>query len=278
MNDLIREYYKPKAFFQNNVAYLKHKDIFEECLNFFNESELLKESISGLKIDDDKNMADIQVACGLIFSRCQQFLISLLRLCNEGNLEDAAVLLRALFEHYVQMKYIIQNDYGTLFLNFRWVSHKRYIDAFEMHNSESDLIGTENYNLIKERIIEKYEIIKNDYKTKRGKLQDHWYKGNMSILADSIGSGTVYNFLKHFASPFVHCDISGMTRFISGDEDRTIFDNSPTTESLDIVLNMTKIFFGKVATELAGIYGVETPKIFRIYLKSQNNMDSETSK
>ena len=59
MNDLIREYYKPKAFFQNNVAYLKHKDIFEECLNFFNESELLKESISGLKIDDDKNMADI---------------------------------------------------------------------------------------------------------------------------------------------------------------------------------------------------------------------------
>ena len=145
MTDRKSEHCSPAKFFSINIAYHEHKEKFDSTLELLNESEILKGIVTGTKYSLDEKEANTQVACGLIFVRCQQLVISILRVCNEGNVEDAGILLRALFEHYIQMKHIKKENNGTLFLNFRWVSEKRYFDTYERNFPDDDLISRDEF-------------------------------------------------------------------------------------------------------------------------------------
>ncbi|OGC91693.1 MAG: hypothetical protein A2W25_06825 [candidate division Zixibacteria bacterium RBG_16_53_22] len=266
MTDRSREYHKSSNFFISNVAYHEHKAKFDYALELFNESEALKEIVSGVKISFEETEANTQVACGLIFVRCQQLTISILRLCNEGNVEDAGILVRALFEHYLQLKHIKKENNGTLFLNFRWISEKRYFDTYERNFPNSDLIISEEFRNFKVRYNTFFERIKKDYLDKNGKPRRHWYKGDLASIARDVNENITYDFIMQINSPFVHCDVSGMERFISGDDKGTIFECSPTTKSLDMILDFTSGFFGRIVTEWATAFKADIPDTFKKYL------------
>jgi hypothetical protein len=264
------DYYTSPNFFINNVAYQKQKDRFDYNLYLFNESENLKKKLSGLKISTDKQMADVQVACGLIFVRCQQLLISILRLCNEGNVEDAGILLRTLFENYIQMKFIIKNDSGSLFLGYNLIKRKRFIDLVEENDPKAEILKSDDYREFKVKLDKQFNEIKHDYMDRKGEIRQRWCKENLRDIAKDVGSEKIYLFITQTNSPYVHCDSSGMLRFMNGDENETVFDGSPTTEFLDMILDGTSEFFGKVATELAGIFKVDIPESLEKFLKKNN--------
>jgi hypothetical protein len=270
MAESIRESYTPIKFFTSNVAYHEFKEKFDSTLQLFYDSENLKEVVSGRKISLDDNEANTQVACALIFVRCQQLLISILRLCNEGNMEDAGILLRSLFEHYLQLKHLKRENNGTLFLNFRWVSEKRYFDTYERNYPDSDLIKSEEFKNYQVRYNALFEQVKNDYLDKKGKPRRHWYKGDLAAIAKDLNESITYDFIMQINSPFIHCDVSGMKRFISGDDKETIFDCSPTTKSLDMILDFTSGLFGRIVTEWATAFKADIPDAFKKYLRNNS--------
>jgi hypothetical protein len=266
MTEIITEFYTPVKFFTSNAAYHEFKEKFDSALQLLNESENLKIVVSKGKYSLDENEANTQVACGLIFVRCQQLMVSILRLCNEGNVEDGGILLRSLFEHYIQMKHIKKENNGTLFLNFRWVSEKRYFDTYERNFPNEGLINSEDYKNHKIKYNKEFEQIKKDYLNNKGKPRRQWYKGDLASIARGLKEKITYDFIMQINSPFVHCDVSGMERFISGDDKETIIECSPTTKSLDMILDFTSGFFGRIAVEWATAFKADIPDAFMKYL------------
>jgi hypothetical protein len=262
------DYYKPDNFFIKNIAYDKHKTKFDHVLALFNESEDLKEEISEKKI---KISTDEQNACSLIFERSQQLIISILRLSNEGNVEDSGILLRSLFENYVQMKYIIFKKLGREFMLYIGVAMKNYVDMLEDNFLDKDFIKSKEFGIYKEKIYANYNYVKNNFLTKKGKISDRWHKSNLRKLSADINEEKNYDFISKTYSAYVHCDIGGMENFMKIDNNVTVFDNSPSTEGIDIILNGASEFFGKIVVEWAALLCVsEFPDIFKKFIKKQN--------
>jgi hypothetical protein len=270
MNDINKEFYLPSKFFTSNQAYHTYKNKFDSVLLLFNESENLKDLISGSKISLDEIEADMQVSCGLIFVRSQQLIISILRLCNEGNAEDAEILVRVLFEHYIQMKYIKLKRNGALFLNYRWVAEKRYYDTLEKYIPNDRIFSNNEFKEFRNSLNTKYDQFKQDYINEKGKPRLHWYKGNLASIAKEVNENISYDMIMQISSRYIHCDISGMRRFISGDGEQTVFEASPTTKDLGRILDSTSDIYGRIAIEFAATYKIEIPEAFRKYLKKSD--------
>ena len=259
---MVVDYYKPENFFKSNFAYQSHKEFFNELLDLFNQSEEVKDHITGITIQNEE-----QTACSLIFIQSQKTVISILLLCNEGNRSDAGILLRSLYEYYVQCKFIKMEKQGILFLDYYWVGLKKIIDM-----SDNDLIhmkikGSREYDTFTEYVNERYESVKKKYLNKNGKIRDRWSKLNLRVMAEMVGEENSYDQVMKTFSPYVHCDVLGMIDMMIPGEKTTTFDNSPKIESIDLILRMSCEFFGRIVAELALIFDVPIPNYFKQFVK-----------
>lgn len=260
---MTNEYYSPHKFFINNAAYIKHQREFDYLLVLFNESEIVKQRISGLKMFSAE-----QKACSLIFLKSQHMAISILRLCNEGIAENAAILLRSLYENYIQMKFIIKSDLGRQFLNYRIAALKRYFDLYEKNFPASNLI-TPEYLSFKKKLDDKFETIKGDYVRDDGRIRERWSNIGIKGMAKAVDETLSYDYMMSIYSAFVHCDVTGMMHYVVESEDRITFDNSPTPNKVDEVLKLAGEYFGRIATEWMGIFNTEVPAAFLRFLKTK---------
>lgn len=259
---MILDYYKPENFFKQNTAYYKFKDSFDSLLNLFNESEELKDTITGMTIQNEE-----QTACSLIFAQSQETIISILLLCNEGNRSDAGILLRSLYEYYIQCKYIILNKQGIPFLNYIWVGFKKFQDMSDENIVQMNIRGSKEFERITQYINSQYENIKQEYLTKSGNIRNRWSKLSLRDMAKTIGEEKSYKQIMNTYSPYVHCDVVGMIDMMIPGEKNTGFDNSPKIEGIDSILKISYAFFGRIVTELALSYKIQIPKLLSQFIE-----------
>ena len=266
-------YYSPNKFYLSNMAYSKYRQSFDHNLMLFNKSEDFKDKIGKISLGNWE-----QIACGLIFLRCQEFMISILKLCNEGNLEDSRVLTRSLFEHYIHLKYIKKKKQGRKFIAFYWVGIKAFLDDYE-HKFPDGLIGSDEFNGFKNTVLRNYDDVKADYTFKgrkwlkwlyiflrRHNIRRNWSSVRLSIMAKKVKDKKIHDFVMRNYSANVHCDIFGMSRFVKEFGEKIIFDNSPKADNMDDILGLSAQFFGGVVANLAIIYDTDIPQEFLQYL------------
>jgi len=274
MNDTPSDHYTPEKFFFLNSAYKTFKKQFDSCLSLFRESENLKDEIT--KIGE---RSEDQIACSLIFLRSQQLIISILRLANEGNAEDARILTRSLFEHYIHLKYIIKKSQGRLFLRFYWIASKRFFDNYQKDSPKENLLRQEELRAAKNAIDDKYNRVKNDFIRKQGKgikrffrhfrkdvIRINWSPKKLSAMSKALGEKRIHDFVMKNYSSYVHCDVFNMFRFFKEIDGKFEFENSPRPENMGDILALSAAFFGGIAAHLALISEVHVPHPFSKYL------------
>jgi len=261
---MVLDYYKPEKFFKNNKPYSTHKALFDKMLDMYNRSEDLKDQITGKMIENDE-----QTACTGIFFKSQQTIISILILCNEGNRNDAGMLLRSLYENYIQNRYIIKHKKGLEFLNYLSPARKIYFNLDYTKELLQKSLNDEQYEKIENEINRRFEEVKSDYLTKNGKIRDKWSNVSLKDMAIDLDECRRHDFIMKTFSADVHCDIFGIKEMIISERTSTIFDNSPKVEGLDTILNLSHDFFGRIATELALLCKVGIPDIFRQFIKRE---------
>ncbi len=266
-------YYKPENFYDTkNIAYSEFKLEFDRALQIFIESDKLKEKIK-------KYFNNEQYASMLIFAASQNLFISILKLCNEGIADVAGILLRSLFEDYVQIKYIKKKKLGSLFINFLWISLKRELDRSEMHISNTQFVEGSAYQANKALINEQYIKYKDDYTKKNRKwnkvrtwfnpkeiIQYNWSGKNLLKMAKNVGERASYNTIMPFHSKFVHCDPYGLMGFLKGGGNSTIIENSASTEGIELTLNVSIEIYSRIAIEMASSFDMPIPDLFRQFI------------
>jgi hypothetical protein len=266
-------YYNSSKFFNNNSAYGGYKRQFDHNLMLFNESEEFKDILSKVSLENWE-----QIACSLIFLRSQEFMISILKLCNEGNLEDARIITRSLFEHYIHLKYIKKKKHGRKFIAFYWIGIKAFLDDYE-NKYPDNFTNTIEFKSFKDTALKNYEDIKINYAYRGHKLlkwinillrryniRRNWSSVRLSIMAKKVKDKKIHDFVMKNYSANVHCDIFGMSRFIKEFDEKIIFDNSPKSENMDDILGLSAEFFGGIVAHLAELYKTDIPIEFRQYL------------
>jgi len=255
------EYYTPQHFYIKNAAYIRYQREFDDLLELFNESEKVKYKISGLKIFTAE-----QKACSLIFLKSQHLVISILKLCNEGIAENAGILLRSLYENYIQAKFILNFDLGEQFLNYRIAARKKYMDLYEKQFPASNLI-TPEYKSFKKNLDDRFEKIKQDYLYNDGEIRERWNSLGIKGMAKKLNETLSYDYIMSVYSAYVHCDVTGMLHYIVESEDHITFDNSPTPDKVDEILKLTNEFSGRIVTEWIATFPIEMPSFFKKFLK-----------
>jgi hypothetical protein len=259
-------HYNADKFFNSNAAYHKHKMHFDSCLELFRFSEDSKEELSRHKIFTAE-----QRACALIFVRSQSLLISMLKLCNEGNLEDSGILLRSLFELYVDMKYIIKTKSGRRFLNFDIIY--RYIVFTESmrRDPNNPKMKTFEFCDYMKNLTGEFNKIKDEYISKKGKLSFYWSKHDLSRKSNLVGEDISYEYLIRKYSAVAHCNAFGMRRLFKEDENGFEFYSGPTLEGLDEILFHCENLYGRILTELFGVLEAPVPENLKKYIKTSDN-------
>jgi len=260
---LVNEYYTPQKFFINNEVYIKFSRDFNNMLELFSESEKVKDKISGLKMFTAE-----QKACSLIFLKSQHIVISILKLCNEGIAENAGILLRSMYENYIQVKFILEFKLGDQFLNYRIAAIKKYMDSYMKKFPDSNLITAE-YLTFKKKLDDSFEKIKHDYLNKNGEIRERWNSLGIKGMAKKLNEAISYDYIMSIYSAFVHCDVLGMQHYIIEREDNITFDNSPTQDKVDEILKLAYEFFGRIATEWMATFKIEIPTSFTKFLRSK---------
>lgn len=277
-NNKTHPYYMVENFYDtNNVAYAEHKREFDYALQGFVESEKLKEQIK-------KYYNNEQYSSMLIFAAAQNLYISILKLCNEGLADVAGILLRSLFEDYIQVKYINKNKLGSLFINYLWISMKHEIDNAEKRIPESEIMNSQTYQANRALIYDKYDKYKCDY-TKyfrkwykisswfkpRKRLQFNWSGKSLFKMAKDVGERASYNTIVPFHSKHVHCDPHGLVGFLKGDEDSITIENSASKEGIDLILKVSTEIFSKIGVEMAMSFSMSMPDYFNKFIKVETN-------
>ena len=259
------DYYSPANFFRNNEAYSKFSPLFDLNLTLFNESEKLKDKISGLKI-----ITWEQDAASLIFLNCQNLVISILSVCNEGVKETGLILLRSLFEKFIHIKYIIKYELGRQFLLYSIIAKKRFYDLYEENFPDNESLFSSEYREFRDKLNGFHVKIQNMYSNNKGRIRYRWCAKTTRRMAIDLGERLSYDYIFQIYSGYVHCDPSSMEGYISEKPGNTIFDNSPKTDGIDEILHLTEESFGRIVAEWAGTFHVEVPETFSKYIRSKN--------
>jgi Family of unknown function (DUF5677) len=153
-------------------------------------------------------------ALGRLASRIENTWRTIFALCRHGGDHrweiDAATLLRASFEAYLQIAYILSNrddaerraqDYLDFAHIDRWRGHKL---LQKMNNQTAQLIieigGVEG----EERLERNYDNHKSTFLNKNCKIRDKWYPGSLYDLSEEVDCKDEYRFFVSHYNGAVH--------------------------------------------------------------------------
>ena len=133
--------------------------------------------------------------------------LAISKLINQGFVEDANILLRAMFEILVTTLFIKQNPEkrAIKYLEFSHIEKYRLIKVLPHPNSYLEYDA------------KRIEEIKRDYfrVEKNYKNKSSWSQHNIREMAQKVGLQDVYDLVYRFQSQFVHTTPEGMQSYIS---------------------------------------------------------------
>lgn len=182
---------------------------FEENFANFDSIRSITEGIfdQGWKIKDD---SDYEYVMSLLFSKAFKTYKGINILCKEGYGQDAGILLRSLFEIYVNVAYILKDDSekrAKRYYEYSYIARKRSVELFDEHRlGEKGFKGAEEaIQKNKEEIYESYNRVKNNYiDEERKKDEFRWSGKSIKKMARDCGLGTDYAVVYSIFSELVH--------------------------------------------------------------------------
>ncbi len=232
-----------------------------------------KESI-GMQL---KELSHQHIAFSVILVRCQKLMYSVLILCSVGHGEDAAVLVRILYENWIQMRFIRKNDLAKKFIDYSLIAQKNYLDILEQSFPDMPNSKTQEYRDNKSKLDENYKNVVDQFLDNKGKVKKQWSISlkDMAInLAKDEKIETdkredkkkpskeelLYERIMRHLSTFIHCDSRGLNNFVFDNANTIIFDSRPSEKEVDHVLIRSKAFFSKINAEWAITYNFSLPE------------------
>jgi len=271
LNNTYDNYYKPENFYTNNTAYNKYKEKFDNALLAFKHSEEIKDKIKKFYTDED-------IACILILAKSQNLYISILKLSNEGLAETAGILLRSLYENFVQINYITKYKLGAKFRNYMWISLKEDYDRLEKEIPKELIEDNKDYDERKKLVFKQFEKYKDSYSKRTRKLlkPKTWLKPRKTLfrnwsgislfrMAKNIGEKSSYNTIMPYHSKFVHCDSKGLMNYAKGDIDNWIFENSASFKNIDLVLIASIEIYNRIVVKTLESLKIDIPEALNKY-------------
>jgi hypothetical protein len=281
MNDKIKV--TPTDLFGKLKYYKKYKELFDNNIELINIKEEFKLILSQLKTPIGK-YSELQEATARIILRSDKLFTSFMILCNEGYFEDAAILLRSLYENMISLKYIIKHSCPEKFLN--WL-------PIAVHNrltGEKDIIGKSDAEVLvkiekalkenESRYNESVSYYRNTYKFKEGKVPQKWTgKDSMRALAVEAGVEVFFDYLYSYLCEFVHADIHGGRKLIKWKDDKNIEMSDlpiPPENDFRFILIISTILFAELLKEFAKIFDIDTSdrryeRLFAYSIRSEND-------
>jgi hypothetical protein len=122
---------------------------------------------------------------------------------GDGFIVDTGVLLRAMFDAYLQAQYIVHDpcDQGKRardYLDFEIVERYKIAKKLIAHDSplSNRLKGSPKLATSEKELVAEYERVKGRYPDgkRKTKTRNTWYPGNLAALAHSIGKEVEYDF------------------------------------------------------------------------------------
>ena len=128
---------------------------------------------------------------------------------NELLSDSFAAIIRCMFDAYLQAAYIAEQDTearSKLYLDFEHV--ERYVLANKVVKQSDEMSRHIAESPLREegepRLKAKYDAVVDNYRDKNGKVQSHWYKGNLGNLAETVGNYDEYLWYLHRYNSAVH--------------------------------------------------------------------------
>lgn len=146
-------------------------------------------------------------------------------LCNQGFGQDAAILVRSLFELAVICGYITKDkteNKALRYINYDWISRKK---MFTYVQSKEHLV-----KLIKEERPETDKIIEDVLKYSKEADEDFGYKyfgwsdKQLSEMSNETGLGDIYKTVYVLQSQLAHSNPRVVNEYVREDNDKFIYD------------------------------------------------------
>jgi hypothetical protein len=106
---------------------MKYKVRYAPIFHLLNIKEEFKSILDGTEIE---KLSELQRATMLIFFRSSKLVASILILCNQRYIEDAAILTRSLYENDLTLGYIIKEDCPERYLKWLPIAEMNRSNAF----------------------------------------------------------------------------------------------------------------------------------------------------
>jgi hypothetical protein len=223
---------KPEEFYIINEAYIQHKNLFDL-------------SLALLRASDD-----------------QMLFMSLVKLCNDGRGDIAKILLRSLFENFVNAIFIRKHQLGEIFIDYRVAATKKFYDAFENKFPDSPLLATGEFREFRVNLEKMFGKVKHRYTNRNGRILNSWSKKDLRAKSRDIGELLTCDYIMSIYSAYVHCDPVGTQHYVRNEKNETILDNNPRIDDLEELLNLSSVFFREIVINWARAFNAEVPQIF----------------
>lgn len=257
-------------FNKTSAFYHQFKAHFDTVEAIFIEAEKSTQLIKGMEIE---KFTDEQMALTALLARCQKLLISILKLSSEGHGEDAGILVRTLFEIYINMEYMSKYKLGSKFIGYASITLKMFYDILEKHTLDPSLLEKDDYRHWKESLDRKFNDIATIYKNKKGGITKNWSGIDLRTMSrdldekelteiaetnekdskvfdknELMGEKEVtYELIQKRHSIFVHCDPHGLEGFVKDEDKIIMFTDAPSSNEIELVLITSKNVFARIA-------------------------------
>ena len=190
-------------------------------------------------IDENMNLikpkTDFEWAITFLFYRAYKLYWTILILSQKGFGPEAAILVRSLMEHAVNMQWIAKDDHdkrAKLFLEYFHVARKKLYDNYDKYGVFPNLTDTEKQSMeSREEIEKRYEEVRQNY-------PNEWYWAPIKIRtrAHDVGAAYDWDFYYWGFSFLAHPNASSQFDFLIPDEPKNSFIIGPSYSKLQDVL------------------------------------------
>ena len=190
-------------------------------------------------IDENMNRikpkTDFEWAITFLFYRAYKLYWTILILSQKGFGPEAAILVRSLMEHAVNMRWIAKDDRekrAKLFLEYFHVARKNLYDNYDKHGIFPNLTDIEKQSMEdREEIEKRYEETKQNYPDKR-----YWAPISIRARAQDVGAAYDWDFYYWGFSFLAHPNASSQFDFLIPAEPKDSFIIGPSYSKLQDVL------------------------------------------
>ena len=190
-------------------------------------------------IDDNMNLikpkTDFEWAITFLFYRAYKLYWTILILSQKGFGPEAAILVRSLMEHAVNMQWIAKDNHdkrAKLFLEYCHVARKKLYDNYDKYGVFPNLTDTEKQSMESGEEIEKrYEEVKQNYPN-----EWYWAPNKIRTRAHDVGAAYDWDFYYWGFSFLAHPNASSQFDFLIPGEPKDSFVIGPSYSKLQDVL------------------------------------------